>query len=90
MSESTTIDDAPTSADDVRPGGVDTEPGGHWWRRVTPPTAPQVFLAGALLIWTWYFTVRSLNIHHALGTATYDSALYDQGCGCCRGSTPRS
>jgi uncharacterized membrane protein len=46
---------------------------------VTPPTAPQVFLAGAVLIWTWYFSIRSLNIHHALGTATYDSALYDQG-----------
>jgi uncharacterized membrane protein len=51
----------------------------RWWDRVSPPTAPQVFLGGAVLIWTWYFTVRSLNIHHALGTATYDSALYDQG-----------
>ncbi len=49
------------------------------WRRTTPPTAPQVFLAGAVMIWTWYFTVRTLNIHHSLGTATYDSALYDQG-----------
>ena len=49
------------------------------WQRITPPSAPQVFLAGAVLIWTWYFSVRSLNIHHALGTATYDSALYDQG-----------
>ncbi len=38
-----------------------------------------MFLAGALVIWTWYFTFRSLNIHRALGTATYDSALYDQG-----------
>ena len=46
---------------------------------MTPPTAPQVLLAGAAVIWTWYFAVRSLNIHHALGTATYDSALYDQG-----------
>ena len=51
----------------------------RWWHRVPPPSAPQVFLAGAILIWTWYFTVRSLDIHHALGTATYDSALYDQG-----------
>lgn len=51
----------------------------RWWQRVSPPTAPQVFLGGAVLIWTWYFSVRSLNIHHALGTATYDSALYDQG-----------
>ena len=38
-----------------------------------------MFLAGALLGWTWWFTDRSLDIHHALGTATYDSALYDQG-----------
>jgi uncharacterized membrane protein len=75
MSESTTIDGARTGADDGRGGAV----AGRWWHRVTPPTAPQVFLAGAVLIWTWYFSVRSLNIHHALGTATYDSALYDQG-----------
>ena len=51
----------------------------RWWHRITPPSAPQVLLGGAVLIWTWYFTVRSLNIHHALGTSTYDSALYDQG-----------
>jgi uncharacterized membrane protein len=51
----------------------------RWWHRITPPSAPEVFLAGAVAIWTWYFTARSLNIHHALGTATYDSALYDQG-----------
>lgn len=50
-----------------------------WWHRITPPTAPQVFLAGAVLIWTWYFTARSLDIHHGLATGTYDSALYDQG-----------
>jgi uncharacterized membrane protein len=30
-------------------------------------------------MWVVYFTERSLDIHHALGTATYDSALYDQG-----------
>lgn len=51
----------------------------RWWHRIPPPSAPQVLLAGAVVIWTWYFTVRSLDIHHALGTATYDSALYDQG-----------
>jgi uncharacterized membrane protein len=79
MSESTAIDDAPPSASDHPPSGADTTNSGRWWRRVSPPTAPQVFLAGAVLIWTWYFTVRSLNIHHALGTSTYDSALYDQG-----------
>jgi uncharacterized membrane protein len=51
----------------------------RWWHRIPAPTAPQVFLAGAVIGWTWYFTARSLDIHHALGTATYDSALYDQG-----------
>lgn len=50
-----------------------------WWHRIPPPSAPQVLLAGAVLAWTWYFTDRSLDLHHALGTATYDSALYDQG-----------
>ncbi len=75
MSETTAVDSVPaqTGADDVEHGQVSS------WHRITPPTAPQVFLVGALAIWTWYFTIRSLNIHHALGTATYDSALYDQG-----------
>ncbi|HYN31066.1 MAG TPA: DUF2079 domain-containing protein [Ilumatobacteraceae bacterium] len=50
-----------------------------WWHRIPPPSAPQVFLAGAVIGWTWYFTARSLDIHHALGTSSYDSALYDQG-----------
>ncbi len=50
-----------------------------WWHRIPPPSAPQVFLAGAVICWTWYFTARSLDIHHALGTSSYDSALYDQG-----------
>ncbi len=79
MSQSTTIDDASASAAVEHPDDVGDGPNRRWWHRVTPPTAPQVFLAGAVVIWTWYFTVRSLNIHHALGTATYDSALYDQG-----------
>jgi len=55
---------------DVRP---------RWWHRIPPPSAPQVLLAGTVVAWTWYFSVRSLNIHHALGTSSYDSALYDQG-----------
>jgi len=38
-----------------------------------------VFLAGAVIAWSWYFTKRSLDIQHGLGTSTYDSALYDQG-----------
>ena len=74
MSETTAVDVSPTSGDVEHAVGSS-----RWWHRITPPTAPQVLLAGAVLIWTWYFTARSLNVHHALGTATYDSALYDQG-----------
>lgn len=46
------------------------------WRQVT---TPQVIIVGVVVLYTTYFTQRSLNIHHALGTASYDSALYDQG-----------
>lgn len=38
-----------------------------------------VVLASAVVLYTAYFTQRSLDVHHALGTASYDSALYDQG-----------
>ena len=66
---------------DAATGSTSSDPASarRWWHRLPPPSAPQVFLAGAVLIWTWYFTARSLDIHHALGTASYDSALYDQG-----------
>jgi uncharacterized membrane protein len=57
----------------------DTDVGGRWWHRIPPPSAPEVLLAGAVLGWTWYFSMRSLDIHHSLGTSSYDSALYDQG-----------
>ena len=42
-------------------------------------TAPQVIVAALVLLWTAYFTQRSLDIHHGLGTSSYDSGLYDQG-----------
>ncbi|MDA3030948.1 MAG: DUF2079 domain-containing protein [Actinomycetota bacterium] len=42
-------------------------------------TVPQVLIVLAVALYTAYFTQRSLDIHHGLGTATYDSALYDQG-----------
>ncbi len=51
-------------------------PAARWWHRVT---TPQVVVVGVVLIYVTYFTQRSLDIHHALGTASYDSALYDQG-----------
>jgi uncharacterized membrane protein len=42
-------------------------------------TMPQVLIALAVVLYSAYFTQRSLDIHHGLGTASYDSALYDQG-----------
>ncbi len=48
----------------------------EWLRR---RTLPQILLAGLVLLWTAYFTQRSLDIHHGLGTSSYDSGLYDQG-----------
>lgn len=42
-------------------------------------TLPQILVACAVLLWTGYFTQRSLDIHHGLGTSSYDSGLYDQG-----------
>ncbi|MEM1333762.1 MAG: DUF2079 domain-containing protein, partial [Actinomycetota bacterium] len=47
--------------------------------RAASVTVPQALFAAAVLGYVWYFSVRSLNNHHALGTSTYDSALYDQG-----------
>ena len=49
---------------------------GPRWRRIT---WPQVLMAMVVVVYVAYFTRRSLDIHHALGTASYDSALYDQG-----------
>ena len=43
---------------------------------VAPATWVLLLLVG---IYTAYFTKRTLDIHHGLGTASYDSALYDQG-----------
>jgi uncharacterized membrane protein len=42
-------------------------------------TMPQVLIVLAVVLYSAYFTQRSLDIHHGLGTASYDSALYDQG-----------
>ncbi len=42
-------------------------------------TVPRVLFCLAVITYVWYYTRRSLDIHHALGTSSYDSALYDQG-----------
>ena len=45
-------------------------------RGVTPGTWVVLLLVAA---YTAFFTNRTLDIHHGLGTSSYDSALYDQG-----------
>lgn len=36
-------------------------------------------LSGVIVLFTAYYGSVTLNIHHGLGTAAYDSGLYDQG-----------
>ena len=49
---------------------LETVDGGRWrW-----VTVPVVIMAMAVALYVWYFTKRSLDIHHALGTSSYDSA----------------
>lgn len=39
----------------------------------------QYLLAVAIGYYTWYFTKVTLDVHHGLGTSSYDFGLYDQG-----------
>ncbi len=48
-------------------------------RRVAEAPAATWVVLGMIALYTVYFTNRTLSIHHGLGTASYDSALYDQG-----------
>ena len=63
--------------------GIDTEAPdsllgrlGYWLRNVAPATWLVLLLVA---IYVAYFTNRTLDIHHGLGTSSYDSGLYDQG-----------
>ena len=49
---------------------------GYRLRNVAPLTWVLILLIGA---YTAFFTNRTLDIHHGLGTSSYDSGLYDQG-----------
>lgn len=41
---------------------------------------PSEWGLGLLVVaYTWYFTSTTLDIHHGLGTSSYDYGLYDQG-----------
>ena len=77
---------APIDADGVVEAGADNWPvdPAEAYRRslnewLSDRTMPQVLIALAVVLYSAYFTQRSLDIHHGLGTASYDSALYDQG-----------
>ncbi len=48
-------------------------------RRLRAVTPWQLMLVGMVAAYTTYFTKLSLDIHHGLGTSSYDSGLYDQG-----------
>lgn len=73
-------DDAPFDLDGLDPDLDDVatfRPTVNDWLRAR--TLPQILLSCTLLVWVGYFTQRSLDIHHGLGTSSYDSGLYDQG-----------
>jgi uncharacterized membrane protein len=61
--------------DDASTEGADEE---HrsWLTRIT---IPQLLFTAVVVAYVAYFTQRTIDVHHALGTASYDSALYDQG-----------
>lgn len=42
-------------------------------------TYAQVVMGSIVVTYVAYFTGRTIDVHHALGSASYDSALYDQG-----------
>jgi uncharacterized membrane protein len=52
-----------------------------WWQRFAGwrITGWQLGLVVAVATYVAYFTGLSLDIHHGLGTSSYDSGLYDQG-----------
>ena len=67
-----TVVDAERDDDVVAPAS----PPARLYERLTPA---MIVVIGIVVLYTGYYTQRSLNVHHALGTSTYDSALYDQG-----------
>jgi uncharacterized membrane protein len=77
---------APIDANSSVESGADNRPvdAAETYRRslnewLSDRTMPQVLIVLAVVLYSAYFTQRSLDIHHGLGTASYDSALYDQG-----------
>src|SRR5205809_6111496 len=46
------------------------------WRQVNPWL---IGIIAAITFYVAYFTKRTLDTHHGLGTSSYDFGLYDQG-----------
>lgn len=66
--------------DGLRPAGAnDADAAVAPWRRPSVTWIPPALLAVAMVTYTWWMTKTSLDVHHGLGTSSYDSALYDQG-----------
>jgi len=66
-----TVTDAPAAAPPADPPQERSR-----WGRLTPSVAG---LAVAVTAYVAWFTNVSLDIHHGLGTSSYDFGLYDQG-----------
>lgn len=71
-------------ADQAEPDAVDDASAAAAHRRsllevARNVTRPQAIMAAVVVVYVAYMTRRSIDIHQALGTSTYDVALYDQG-----------
>ena len=68
---------ADTASATAEPGLADF----GWWQRFAGwrITGWQIGLVVAVAAYVTYFTGLTLDIHHGLGTSSYDSGLYDQG-----------
>lgn len=80
----TLVEISPTDQPMVIPSVAgDPEPGPSRRERfvdlVGRVTGWQAALFGMILIYVVYFTKISLDVHHGLGTSSYDVGLYDQG-----------
>ena len=73
-----TTEDEASGADAHRPTASE-RPSEPALGELLPSVNPRPGVVLLVAAYTAYFTNRTLDIHHGLGTASYDSALYDQG-----------
>lgn len=77
------IDEAELASDDetvdapAADAPDDASTGPRWPALRMSPAA--CFVAAIVALYTWHFWRTTLDIHHGLGTAAYDSGLFDQG-----------